>query len=72
MLAVDLPDIVVGRTLSAYSIHDVEDGELRVTYTVCNQEAEGVSGVLLTSTLQPGVSFTTASQLPNQNGQELA
>lgn len=72
MMAVDTPDIVVGRTLSAYSINDVQNGDLRVTYTVYNQEAEDVSGVLLTSTLQPGVSFTTASQPPDQNGEELA
>lgn len=72
MMAVDTPDIVVGRVLSAYSIDDVQNGDVRVTYTVYNQEAEEVSGVLLTSTLQPGVSFTTASQLPDQNGQELA
>jgi hypothetical protein len=72
MMAVDTPDIVVGRTLSAYSIADVQNNELKITYTVYNQEAEDVTGVLLTTTLQPGVTLADATQLPDQNGQELA
>ena len=41
------------------------------TPSTTNRTAE-VSGVLLTTTLQPGVSFVTASQSPDRSGQELA
>lgn len=66
------PDLVVGRTLSAYSTADATNRTVSVTYTVYNQRAEDVSGVLLTDTLQPGVAFSTATQLPDRNGQEVA
>lgn len=72
MLAGLGPDIVVGRVLSAYSAADVQDNQLKITYSVYNQQAEDVSGVLLTTTLQEGVSLVTATQLPDQNGRELA
>src|SRR5262245_21536322 len=64
MLSAD--DIVVGRTLSAYSVADIQNNELTITYTVYNQQAEDVSGVLLTDSLLPGVTLSGASQLPDQ------
>jgi uncharacterized membrane protein len=71
MLAAD--DVIsVGRFLSAYSTADVQNNELKITYSVFNQQASEVSGTLLTTTLQPGVTFKSATQLPDQNGQELA
>src|SRR5579862_4577754 len=66
------PNIVVGRTLSAYDVPDVQNQQLTITYTVYNEQANDETGVLLTDTLQPGVNFQTASQLPDQNGQQLA
>src|SRR5262245_7023668 len=73
LLASDLPPaIVVGRTLSSYSIADVQNNELTITYTVYNEQANPISGVLLTDTLQTGVTFKSASALPDRNGQELA
>ena len=66
------PDIIVGRTLSTYTVDGVVNHSLAVTYTVYNQTADDVSGVLLTTTLQPGVAFQTATVLPDRSGQELA
>ncbi|HYH67097.1 MAG TPA: transglutaminase domain-containing protein, partial [Urbifossiella sp.] len=66
------PDVVVGRTLSAYTVDRVQNNVLDVTYTVYNQTADDVTGVLLTSTLRPGVSFAAATALPDRSGQELA
>ncbi len=60
------PDIVVGRTLSAYDVPDVQNNQLTITYTVDNEQADDETGVLLTDTLQPGVTFQSASQLPDQ------
>ncbi len=73
MLNATLPaNIVVGRTLSTYSITGVQNHTLTVTYTVYNEQADSVTGVLLTDALQPGVTVQIASQLPDQNGQNLA
>ncbi|MDZ4848107.1 MAG: transglutaminase family protein [Pirellulaceae bacterium] len=73
MLASDLPDVItVGRVLSTWTTADIQNHELKITYSVYNQQASEVSGVLLTTTLEPGVTFKTATQLPDQNGQELA
>lgn len=66
------PDLVVGRTLSAYSTASIANRALDITYTVYNQRADDIAGVLLTTTLQPGVAFTAATQLPDRDGQELA
>jgi transglutaminase-like putative cysteine protease/uncharacterized membrane protein len=66
------PDLVVGRTLSAYATPDVQNHTLSVTYTVYNEQAEDISGLLLTATLQPAVTFATSSVPPDRNGQELA
>jgi hypothetical protein len=43
--------VVVGRTLSAYFADDVRNNRLDITYTVYNQQADPISGVLLTDTL---------------------
>jgi len=42
------------------------------TYTVYNERANPETGVLLTTTLEPGVTFASSSAQPDQNGQELA
>src|SRR5687767_2945882 len=65
-------DFVVGRTLSSYTTADIQNGQLTLTYSVYNQQAEPINGVLLTTTLQSGVGFVDASMLPDRNGQELA
>src|SRR5262249_13964024 len=66
------PALIVGRTLSAYTMPDVQNNQLTITYTVYNEQADPETGVLLTDTLQPGVTFVSASQLPDQSGQQLA
>ena len=65
-------DIVVGRTLSAYFTGDVQNNQETITYTVYNQQADSINGVLLTDTLAPGVTLVSASQQPDQSGQNLA
>jgi len=66
------PTIVVGRTLSAYDVPDVQNHQKTLTLTVYNQAANPITGVLLTDTLASRVTFSSASQLPDQNGQQLA
>src|SRR4051794_13988002 len=66
------PEIVVGRTLASYTVGGIQNNRETITYTVYNEQADPVSGVLLTITLQPGVTFQDASALPDRNGQELA
>jgi uncharacterized repeat protein (TIGR01451 family) len=66
------PTIVVGRTLSAYDVPDVKNNQETLTFTVYNQADHPISGVLLTDTFENGVTFASASQLPDQNGQQLA
>ncbi len=60
---------------------EVQNGQVTITYTVYNEQAGTETGVLLTTTLQPGVTLlnssvtldgNTATQLPDQNGQNLA
>src|SRR5215470_12523367 len=63
------PALVVGRTLSAYSVADVQNNEVTITYTVYNQQADDADGVLLTDTLANGVTLKSSSQSPNQSGQ---
>jgi uncharacterized repeat protein (TIGR01451 family) len=64
--------LVVGRTLSAYTVPDVQNNQLTITYTVYNEQGHPLNGVLLTDTLDTGVTFQSASQLPDQSGQNLA
>ena len=73
MLSGDVPaEITVGRTLSSWTAAGIRDNQLQITYSVYNEQASELSGVLLATTLQPGVSFVTASQSPDSSGQELA
>ncbi|MCA9157480.1 MAG: DUF11 domain-containing protein, partial [Planctomycetales bacterium] len=72
LLAGDLPaEILVGRTLSAYSVNDVQNNQLKLTYSVYNLREISIDEVRLTDTLKPGVTFMEGSQLPDENGQEL-
>ena len=87
--------IVVGRVLDtpstaetstpspSYYVGDVQNNndQVTITYTVYNEQADPETGVLLTTTLEPGVTFlsssvtldgTTTTQLPDQSGQNLA
>ena len=66
------PAIVVGRTLSSYFVGGIQNNQEAITYTVYNEQAEAETGVLLTDTLEPGITIASASQQPNQNGQKLA
>jgi hypothetical protein len=73
LMAIDLPaEILVGRTLSAYSTHDVQNGQLKLAYSVYNQREIPIDDVRLTNKLMPGVTFVAGSLPPTQNGQELA
>src|SRR5262249_37158991 len=56
----------------AYTTAAIQNNQETLTYTVYNQQANPLSGVILTDTLQPGVMFQSASQLPDRNGQQLA
>ena len=87
------PVIVLGRTLAtpatatsaspapSYFLGEVQNSQVTITYTVYNQQGDPERGVLLTDTLEPGVTFvsssvtldgTTTTQLPDQSGQSLA
>ena len=87
------PRSCVGRTLAtpstaatstpspSYFVGEVENNQVTITYTVYNEQADPETGVLLTTTLEPGVTFvsssvtldgTTTTQLPDQSGQNLA
>ena len=64
--------IVVGRTLStpstaatsapspSYFVGDVQNNQETITYTVYNEQADPETGVLLTTTLEPGVTLRRA------------
>jgi uncharacterized repeat protein (TIGR01451 family) len=72
-LAIDLPaQILVGRTLSAYSLSDVQNNQLKLTYSVYNQREISIDAVRLTDTLKTGVTFVQGSLIPSQNGQDLS
>ncbi len=66
------PSIVVGRTLSAYFVSDVQNHAETITYTVYNEQSDPVTGVLLTTTLAPGITIAGSSQQPDENGQKLS
>ncbi|HTQ37661.1 MAG TPA: transglutaminase domain-containing protein [Pirellulales bacterium] len=66
------PALVVGRTLSSYFAGDVQNQQETLTFTVYNQQADPIAGVSLTDTLESGVTFSSASIVPNQSGQNLA
>lgn len=64
--------IVVGRVPSTYMGDRMQGDRLTITYTVYNEQAGDETGVLLTTTLAPGVAFVGASQQPDRSGQDLA
>ena len=77
--------IVVGRTLTvpqppdatssplpSYFVGEIQGNQLAITYTVYNEAADPETGVLLTTTLETGVTIASASQQPDRNGQNLA
>lgn len=66
------PPIVLGRTLSSYTIGGIQNNQETITLTVYNEQSKPVTGVLVTDTLEPGVTLANASQLPDQSGQDLA
>jgi uncharacterized membrane protein len=66
------PALVVGRTLSSYFVGGIQNHQETITYAVYNEQADTLTGVLLTDTLEPGVTVASASQLPDQSGQKLA
>lgn len=64
--------IVVGRTLSAYTTGAVQNNQVTITYTVYNQQLDPETGVVLTTTLAPGVTLAGASGSPGQAGSSLS
>lgn len=72
MLSAVPPEIIVGRTQSTYSQSGVQNQELSITYTVYNEQTSAATGVLLSTTLEPGVTVKSSSLLPDQTGSELA
>ena len=64
--------IVVGRMLSAAFAGAIQNSQETITYTVYNQQADSETGVLLTTTLEPGVTLQSASPQPDASGQNLA
>lgn len=62
----------VGRTLSAYTTDDLAGDSLTIHYTVYNLTADFVTEVALETTLEPGVTFASASIAPNVAGATLA
>jgi len=72
MLDSSPPSIVVGRTLSSYFVGGVQNNQETITYTVYNEQSDPETGVLLTTTLKPGVTFQNASQQPEMSGQNLS
>src|SRR4051794_34999188 len=67
MLDSSPPAIVVGRTLSSYTVGGIQNNQETITYTVYNETADSETGVFLTTTLEPGVTFQSASRQPDQS-----
>jgi uncharacterized membrane protein len=72
LLDAGLPSALVGRTLSSYFVGGIQNNQETITFTVYNEQANPLSGVLLTDTLQTGVTFASASAQPDRSGQNLA
>lgn len=71
LLAIDFPlEIVAGRTLSAYSSSDVQNGQLKLTYAVYNQRELPLEDVQVSVELASGVGFVQASLPAVQTGQD--
>jgi uncharacterized membrane protein len=72
MMAVDFPvEIIAGRTLSAYSVSDVQNGQLKLTYAVYNQRELPMDDVQVSVKLATGVGFVQASLPATSSGQDL-
>lgn len=73
LLTAGLNDVIsVGRFLSVASAHDLQNHELKLTYTVFNQQVVPVDGLSLSTTLQSGVTLVSASLAPVQMGGNLS
>jgi hypothetical protein len=64
--------ISVSPALSTPTVSGVVNNTLTIGYTAYNLRPDPVNGVLLTTTLQSGVSFESATPMPDRNGQQLA
>ncbi len=73
--------IVVGRALSvpgssppapSYFVGEVQNNQVTITYTAYNEEIDPETGLLLTTTLGPGVTVASASPQPDFSGNHLA
>jgi transglutaminase-like putative cysteine protease len=63
--------ISVGHSQSALTVGAVTNDTLTITYSVFNLRGDPVNGVLLTTTLQSGVTFQSAVPMPDRSGQQL-
>ncbi len=66
------PDIAVSRIVTPSTTGAVLNNRITVTYVVANRQATPITGVLLATTLRPGISVTSASPLPDRKAGELA
>ncbi len=64
--------ISVSPALSTPTVSGVVNNTLTIGYTAYKLRPDPVNGVLLTTTLQSGVSFESATPMPDRNGQQLA
>jgi cysteine-rich repeat protein len=64
--------ITLARSQSAFSVDTAENGQLTINYTVINTRNEEVGEILLATTLETGVSLSSADPIPDQNDQTLA
>jgi uncharacterized protein YegL len=63
------PEIVVARRVAPVPM---ADGTIRITYTVANRTIDDLTGVLLTTTLEPAASYAGAQPAADRSGRELA
>ena len=78
------PAMVLGRMLAtpstaetatpspSYFVGEVQNDQVTITLTVYNQQGDSETGVLVTDSLAPGVTLSSASQQPDQSGRNLA
>jgi probable HAF family extracellular repeat protein len=64
--------ISVSPTLSSLTVSGVVNNTLTITYNVYNLRSDPVDGILVTTALQSGVTFQSATPAPDRNGQQLA
>jgi hypothetical protein len=58
-------------TQSALPVGAVTNNTLTITYSVFNLRGDPIDGVLLTASLQSGVTFQSAVPMQDQSGQQL-